>query len=143
MKTKLAKVQIALLLVSGTLLILIGTFIIVSPIYFYGSNNIDLGANVSLLNELKAPAGLLLAAGFYIISAIFVRSKTDTALRLAALIYLSYAVSRFVSMAFDGVPASGLVMATALEAIIGLTCLLVLLVSRTSVGRVASGLTHS
>ncbi len=136
MRTKLAKIQIALLLVSGTLLILIGIFIVVSPIDFYGSNNIDLGANVSLLNELKAPAGLLLAAGFFMISAIFVRSKTDTALRLAALIYLSYAVSRFVSMAFDGIPASGLVIATALEATIGLACLLVLLVSRIPVGKV-------
>jgi hypothetical protein len=137
MKTTLVKARIVLLLVSGALLILVGTFIIVSPADFYASNNIDLGANVSLLNELKAPAGLLLAAGIFMISAIFERSKTNVALCLSTLIYLSYAVSRSVSMAFDGVPATGLVQAAALEATIGLTCLVVLLISRTPVRKVA------
>jgi len=137
MKTKLAKTQVALLLVSGALLILVGTSIIVSPADFYGSNNIDLGTNVSLLNELKAPAGLLVAAGMFMIIAAFVRSKSETALWLAALIYLSYAVSRTVSMAFDGVPDSGLVLATTLEVTIGLTCLVVLLVSRAPTTKVA------
>lgn len=122
---------------SGALLKLVGTSIILSPADFYGSKCIDLGANVSLLNELKAPAGLLLAAGTFMIGAIFVRGRTDAALCLAALIYLSYAVSRSVRMAFDGVPATGLVLATALEATIGLTCLMVLLVCRKPVRRVA------
>ncbi|MDJ0958313.1 MAG: DUF4345 domain-containing protein [Arenicellales bacterium] len=137
MKTKLAKTQKALLLVSGSLLILVGTFILASPVDFYASNNIELDANVSLLNELKAPAGLLLAAGVFMIGAIFVRSQADTALWLAALIYLSYAVSRFVSMAFDGVPNAGLVQAAALEGIVGLACLVVLTIRRMPVGRVA------
>ena len=136
MKTKLTKTRIALLLVSGALLIFVGTSIIASPTDFYGSNNIDLGANVSLLNELKAPAGVLLAAGIFMISAIFGRGKTDVALWLAALIYLSYAVSRSVSMVFDGIPATGLVQATVLEAIIGLACMVVLLISRMPVRRV-------
>jgi hypothetical protein len=130
MKMKLARTQSALLLVSGALLILVGTFILASPVDFYASNNIELGANVSLLNELKAPAGFLLAAGVFMIGAIFVRGQADTALCLAALIYLSYAASRSTSMAFDGLPAAGLVQATALEAIIGLACLVVLMIRR-------------
>ncbi len=137
MTTKIAKIQTVLLLVSGALLILVGTSIIVSPTDFYASNNIELGGNASLLNELKAPAGFLLAAGLFMIIAIFVRSKSQVALRLAALIYLSYAVTRSVSMVFDGVPASGLIMATAIEATIGLTCLLVLLIGRTPLDKVA------
>ena len=74
MKTKLAKTQKTLLLVAGALLIMISIFILASPTDFYASNNIELGANVSLLNELKAPAGFLLAAGLFMISAIFVPS---------------------------------------------------------------------
>jgi hypothetical protein len=136
MKTKKIKTRIALLLVSGALLILVGTFFIVSPADFYASNNIDLGAKVSLLNELKASAGLLLAAGMFMISAIFVRGKTDVGLWLAALIYLSYAVSRSASMAFNGVPTGGLVQATVLEATIGLPCLVVLLISRAPMRKV-------
>ena len=137
MKTKLVTTQKALLLVAGALLILVSTFILTSPVDFYASNNIELGANVSLLNELKAPAGLLLAAGVFIISAIFLRSQADTALWLAALIYLSYAVSRFMSMASDGVPAAGLVQSAALEGIVGLACLVVLMIRRIPAVKVA------
>lgn len=136
MTTKLLKTRITLLALSGALLIFVGTSIIVSPANFFGANNIDLGESISLLNELKAAAGLLLAAGIFMIKTIIVRIKSDEALWLAALIYLSYAVSRSVSMAVDGVPASGLVLATALEASLGLTCLVVWLISRTSVRKV-------
>jgi hypothetical protein len=66
-----------------------------------------------------------------------VRSQADTALWLAALIYLSYAVSRSASMAFDGIPAAGLVQAAALEGIVGLACLVVLMIRRMPTGKVA------
>ncbi|NCF36655.1 MAG: DUF4345 domain-containing protein [Gammaproteobacteria bacterium] len=137
MKTRLAKTQTALLLVAGILLILVSGFILASPAEFYAANRIELGANVNLINELKAPAGLLLAAGLFMIGAIFVRSQADTALWLASLIYLSYAGSRFLSMAFDGLPAAGLVQAAALEGVVGLACLAVLAMRRILARRVA------
>lgn len=137
MKTRLAKTQTALLLVAGALLILVSAFILTSPAEFYAANRIELGANPNLINELKAPAGLLLAAGLFMIGAIFVRSQADTALWLASLIYLSYAGSRFASMAFDGVPAAGLVQAAALEGVVGLVCLAVLAMRRIPARRVA------
>ena len=137
MKPKLVRTQKAVLLVAGALLTLVGGFILAAPADFYAANNIELGANVSLLNELKAPAGLLLAAGLFMLGAIFVRGIADTATSLAALIYLSYAGSRFVSMVFDGVPAAGLVQAAALEGIVGLACLAVLMIRRMPAARVA------
>ena len=137
MKTKLAKTQKALLFVAGALLILVSIFILASPADFYASNNIELGANVSLLNELKAPAGFLLAAGLFMIGAVFVRRQADTALWLAAMIYLSYTGSRLLSMAFDGVPAAGLVQAAALEGTLGVACLAVLMIRRIPAQRVA------
>lgn len=137
MKTNLAAIQNALLIVSGTLLIVIGMSISLTPSDFYASNNIDIGANISLLNELKAPAGLLLAAGMFIVYSVFVKTYSDVALRLTILIYLSYAGARAVSMVADGVPAFGLVLANALEAAIGLACLLVLLTSRTQMKKAA------
>jgi hypothetical protein len=135
MNKKLAITQKAVLLVAGSLLILIGSFIMISPVDFYASNSIELGANVSLLNELKAPAGLLLTAGLYMIGAIFLRSQVDTALSLAALMYLSYAASRIVSMLFDGVPTAGLVQAVTLETVVGLACLGALLFRRIPASR--------
>ena len=137
MKMKLAKTQKLLLFVAGALLILIGTFISASPIDFYASNSIDLGSNVSLLNELKAPAGFLLVAGLFIIGAIFVQHLADSAMLFATLIYLSYAASRFASMVFDGVPAAGLVQAAALETVVGLACLAVLLIRRVPARKIA------
>ncbi len=136
MKTKLAKTRIALLLVAGAPLILIGILILASPADFYAANDIDLGTSVSLVNELKAPAGLLLAAGLFILGAIFARSQVDTALWLAALIYLSYAGARLASMAIDGVPAAGLVQATLIEGIVGGACLAALMIRQVPARRV-------
>ena len=123
MNKRLLKTQKAILFISGALLIAVGAFILVSPDAFFSANNIDLGVNISLLNELKAPAALLLVAGVYIIVGVFVRRLTDAATWLSALIYLSYAASRFLSMAVDGMPAEGLVQAAVLEGIVGLLCL--------------------
>ena len=89
------------------------------------------------MNELKAPAGFLLAAGAFMLVAVFVRSLLDSAMLLATMIYLSYAASRFASMWFDGFPAVGLVQAAALEAVIGTACLAVLLLRRAPARRAA------
>ena len=137
MQTRLGKTRSTLLMVAGALLVLIGTFIIFAPAEFYATNNIEVGASVSLLNELKAPAGLLLAAGVFMLGAIFVRRHADSALALAALIYLSYAFSRAGSFALDGVPAAGLIQAAALEGVIGLACVTVLMLRRCPEGRAA------
>ncbi len=130
MKNKLAITRGAVLLLAGSLLILIAAFISTSPAAFYAANEIELGTNVSLLNELKAPAGFLLVAGAFMIVAVFVRSFVTTAMLLGAMIYLSYAAARLVSIGVDGLPAPGLVQAAALEAVIGLACLALLLVRR-------------
>ena len=123
-------VQPMLLLTAGGLLVLIAMYILISPVDFYAANDIALGANPSLRNELKAPAGFLLAAGTLVLAAVVVSSLVDTALLLAAVTYLSYAAARYASMLTDGMPAAGLVQAAALEAIIGFTCLAALLVRR-------------
>lgn len=112
-----------LLLTAGGLLMVIAVFITTSPLDFYAANDIVLGANPSLRNELKAPAGMLLAVGSLMLVAVFVSSLVDTALLLAAMTYLSYAGARYASMLTDGMPAAGLVQAAALEAVIGLACL--------------------
>lgn len=127
MKNLLSKSRPPLLIVAGALLILVAGFILAAPVDFYAAYGIELGADPSLLNELKAPAGFLLAAGLFILTAAFVRRLAETATALAATIYLSYAGSRFASMLLDGMPAEGLVQAAVLETVIGLACLAFLL----------------
>ena len=123
MNTNRVKFQVGILFIAGALLILVSSLILTTPSAFYAANGIEPGDNLSLLNELKAPAGLLLCAGLFMIGAIFSRELSDTATALAALIYLSYAFTRGLSMVVDGVPAVGLIQAAALEALIGLACL--------------------
>ena len=130
MKNFLVKTRPLLLLVAGALLILVASLILVAPVDFYAANDIELGADPSLLNELKAPAGFLLAAGLFIASAAFARRLADAATLLAAMIYLSYAGSRFASMLLDGMPADGLLQAALLEAVVGLACLALLATDR-------------
>ena len=137
MKKLLSKSRPPLLLVAGALLLLVATSILAAPIDFYASNGIELGADPSLLNELRAPAGFLLAAGLFVVTAAFVRRLAETATLLAAMIYLSYAGSRFVGMLLDGLPAEGLVQAAVLEAAVGLACLAFLLPRRATCPRPA------
>ncbi|MEN8178294.1 MAG: DUF4345 domain-containing protein [Pseudomonadota bacterium] len=127
---KSSKALKAILLVSGLIAAGIGGAILVVPEAFYASYGIDLGGNVSLLNEIRAPGGALLAAGILIISGSFVASLTFTALVVASLLYLSYGLSRILSFVIDGMPAEGLVQAAALELVVGMFCVFALLRNR-------------
>ena len=111
-----------LLLASGLLAAGIAATILFAPTAFYASYGIDIGSNVSLANELKAPAGVLLIAGFIMLSGVFQTQYVVPSLVTATVIYLSYGLSRFLSMALDGVPDSALVSAAVLEIAIGVSC---------------------
>tara|TARA_R110002049_G_scaffold159546_2_gene324527 strand:+ start:8111 stop:8593 length:483 start_codon:yes stop_codon:yes gene_type:complete len=121
-----------LLLVSGLIAVGIAVAILFMPDAFYAGYGIDTGANVSLANELKAPAGMLLIAGLLVLAGVFTPRMTAASLAMASLIYLSYGLSRLLSMAIDGIPHGGLVSAAMLEVFIGLVCLLAFTLSRKS-----------
>lgn len=125
------------LILSGLIAAGIGGAILLNPTAFYATNGIDLGGNVSLLNEVRAAGGALLAVGILIISGAFVASLTYTSAVVAALFYLSYGVSRILSFAMDGMPSEGLVQAAALEIFIGVVCLVAL--SKFRVNQARSG----
>jgi hypothetical protein len=123
---KNSKVLKTVLFLAGLIAAGIGGTILLMPSAFYATYGIDLGENISLLNEVRAPGGALLAAGILIISGSFVVSMTFTSTVVAALFYLSYGISRILSFAMDGMPSEGLVQAAALEIFIGLVCVFVL-----------------
>lgn len=112
-----------LLLTSGLLAAGIAAMILFAPDAFYTGYGIDIGSNVNLANELKAPAGVLLIAGLLMLTAVFRVELIVPSLATATAIYLSYGLSRLSSMAIDGVPNGGLVIAAVLEITIGLACL--------------------
>lgn len=115
------------LVFSGLLAIGIASTILVSPSTFYAAYGIELASNVSLINELKAPAGVLFFAGLVMLVGAFLMKLSFAALVTGATIYLAYGSSRLLSIAVDGVPHSALVTAAGLEIIIGAVCVFVLL----------------
>jgi hypothetical protein len=114
-----------LLLASGLIAAGIAATILFVPDAFYASYGIDTRSDVSLSNELKAPAGMLLLAGLLMLAGVVRTELTLTSLGTASLIYLSYGLSRLLSMAIDGIPHNALVHAAMLEITIGVISLLV------------------
>jgi hypothetical protein len=122
---KNSKALKVILFVAGLIAISIGGMVLVQPAAFYATSGIDLAGNVSLLNEIRASGGALLAAGILILSGAFVASLTFTAVVVASLLYLSYGLSRILSFTIDGMPSESLVQAAALEVVIGVLCVYV------------------
>lgn len=118
------------LLASGLVAVLIAGTILVAPELLYADSGIELDGNATLANELKAPSGALLAAGLMMLAGVFRARYAVASLAAAALVYLSYGLSRLASFAIDGLPHSSLMGATALELSLGTVCLLTLLPAR-------------
>jgi hypothetical protein len=123
---KNSKILKTILIISGLIASGIGAAILFSPVAFYASYGIEPGGNISLLNEIRAPGGALLASGILIMSGAFVDKLAFTAVVISTLLYLSYGLSRVMSIAIDGMPAEGLVQAAVLEIVIGLACIFAL-----------------
>jgi hypothetical protein len=113
------------LILSGLIASGIGGTIVFDPVAFYATYGIELAGNINLFNEIRAPGGALLAGGILIMLGAFVDKLTFTSVVVSTLLYLSYGLSRILSMAIDGMPAEGLVQAAALEIVIGLVCVFV------------------
>lgn len=113
-----------LLLASGLLGAGIAATILFAPEAFYTGYGIDIGSNVNLANELKAPAGLLLTAGLLMLVGAFRAVLVVPSLAVGSVIYLSYGASRLLSMTIDGVPNKALVIAAVLEIVVGVACVI-------------------
>lgn len=109
----------AFLAISGVILIGIGGALLFDPIAFHASSGIALESNVNLLSEIRAPGGLLFAAGIFVVIGAFKAKMVQVSIVLSSFIYLSYGVSRVLSMVMDGAPSQSLVAATGVEIIFG------------------------
>lgn len=117
----------ALLVVSGALLIVIGGAVLFEPHAFFASNGASLDGAPSLMSEVRAPGGLLLVSGVFVLWGGLRTSASWLGLLLSALVYGTYGVSRLVSIALDGMPSPSLLAAAGVELLLGLLALVVLL----------------
>jgi len=118
------------LFLSALIAVAIAATILVAPDAFYAGYGIEVGANATLANELKAPAGALLVAGLLMFAGAFRAKFAIVSLTTATIVYLSYGAARVLSIAVDGMPHSGMVSAAAIEIVIGAVCLVTLLNAR-------------
>ena len=114
------------LILSGLIALGVGGSILFVPHAFHASAGIILGDDVNLLNEMRSSAGMLLAAGLYILAGAFRPALAFSAMVVSGTVYLGYGFSRVVSIIFDGVPSSAMLQITALELVIGGICALLL-----------------
>ncbi|MEM7517652.1 MAG: DUF4345 domain-containing protein [Planctomycetota bacterium] len=116
-----------LLAISGLIAAGIGALILMTPVQFHAGYGTDLGANASLLSEVRAPGGALFALGLFMLLGVVRRRLLETSTAVAATVYLAYGLSRLLSFGLDGRPDSGLLVATAFELVLGTACAWMLL----------------
>ena len=124
---KKSKVLKTVLFVSGTILILGGSYTLISPSGFYEMNGADLTDDVNILNFARATGGLLLACGVLIMLGLFIKKLTFISSLLATLVFLSYGIGRATSIIVDGMPSGELVQGTTIEFVVGFAALFALL----------------
>lgn len=110
----------SLLLNAGLILLLVGGGILFAPHSFHAANGSTLGDNANLLSEIRAQGGLLLGFGLAILFTAFRQDLLDIGLWLTAIVYLSVAIPRAISIIIDGLPSNTLIGSTILEFFIGL-----------------------
>ncbi len=118
--SKLLKI---VLIISGLIGAIVGLASLIIPVQFYALNQINLGGQINLLNEIRASGGSLFIIGILIISGAFVKRLTYTSIVLSTVMYLSYGISRILSMILDGMPVNDLIYVCIIEIVIGLICL--------------------
>ncbi|MEM6995550.1 MAG: DUF4345 domain-containing protein [Myxococcota bacterium] len=110
-----SKVLRLLLLASGVVALAVSGGLLLDPVRFEAGAGVVLSADPSVLSEVRAPAGALLAAGVLVTIGAFVRSYTAAAAGVAITLLLSYGLARVFGMVLDGVPSDALVAATVVE----------------------------
>ncbi len=100
---------------AGVVAGLIGASILAAPQAFFAGNGVVLSADPSLMSEVRAPGGLLLIAGVYLLHQAFLSRRLQLALVVGAAVFGAYGMSRLLSVALDGVPSTSLIAATVVE----------------------------
>ena len=124
---KNSKVLKTILIISGLIAAGIGGAILFTPVAFHASSGIELGRNVSLFSEVRAPGGALMASGIVIMLGAFIAELTFSSIVISLMMYLSYGISRILSMLIDGMPDEGIVVAALVELVVGLVSIFALL----------------
>jgi len=120
------------LTLSGLIATGVGVGVLFMPHAFHASAGIVLGDDVNLMNEMRSSGGVVLASGLFILLGAIRAKMAFFALTISTTLYLSYGLSRVVSLIADGMPSSSMLQILVLELFIGALCAAMLKYSKTS-----------
>jgi len=120
-----------LLGLGGVTAIMLSIAILFLPGPFYASYGIEVEGATALLNELKAPALVILTLGAVQVMGVFRKQERQGALGAGLLLYLGFGSARLVALATDGAPPLSLQAVLVFELIVGLLFLLAYVRNRT------------
>ncbi|SHI60942.1 DUF4345 domain-containing protein [Aquimarina spongiae] len=117
-----------LLAIASLVALWIGGALTFTPLDFHAASQIVFESpSASLLSELRSPGGVLVIAGFLMFLGVFQKKMIRLSLTVSTMVYLGYALGRLVSWALDDKPNQSLLIALAIELLLGTLSALVLL----------------
>ena len=116
----------SILHLNGWVAVLIGSFIVIDPASMLASYGLQSELSAALLSELRAPGGLLIACGLAIVQSTFSADNFQRGLTFSIMVYGSYGGVRVLGIFFDGIPATGILMATAIEFVLCMVSIIAL-----------------
>ncbi|GAA2580652.1 hypothetical protein GCM10010399_08000 [Dactylosporangium fulvum] len=119
----------AVLFVAGLVAMAVGGFGLLAPAAFRAGYGLGAG-EISELSETRAAGGGLLAVGAVLLLGAFVHWLAAPAALVGAALYAGYGLSRLLSLAADGRPDGGLLVAAAVELILAAACAVTLRAGR-------------
>ena len=119
----------SLLHLNGWVAVLIGSFIVINPVSMLASYGLQSDLSAALLSELRAPGGLLIVCGLAIVQSTLSADSMRRGLILSVMLYGSYGSVRVLGIVIDGMPATGILMATAIELILCVVSIITLTIS--------------
>ncbi|MEM7374997.1 MAG: DUF4345 domain-containing protein [Bacteroidota bacterium] len=97
--------KIVILSLSGLMLLFVGGMRLSNPIKTYLKNSgITLEKDVNLLNEMRGVSSVMLCGGIIILLGTILPQLTMSSFVVAILIFLGFAIGRFLSIGLDGKP---------------------------------------
>jgi len=109
----------AILLGLGLPLLVFGGWRVVDIVGFFGFNGIELGYNVSMLNETRAAGGMVVGSALVILSGAFFPRMAFTSTVFAVVLFLSFGIARLYGIAVDGLPGEMILQGLFSEFVMG------------------------
>ena len=113
----------------------IGAAITLGPDAFYGSYGIVLTASPDLYSEIRAPGANLAVLGAVMCIGALKPDWRRFSAALGTCVFFAYAAGRMVGIALDGMPSEAILLARAIERVLGGLCALALRRTRRQTGR--------